>query len=54
MEHQFFYPQVSEVRFVDSRVTTPAVRRASQRALVEASLLRVPPLTEPYAASAKQ
>jgi hypothetical protein len=52
MQHHFFYPQVSEIRFAD--LPKPAPRRLSQRALVEASLLRVPPPGPPRAANAKQ
>jgi hypothetical protein len=47
MQHHFFYPQVSEI-------PKPTPQRASQRALVEASLIRVPPPTEPRGANAKQ
>jgi hypothetical protein len=43
MEHQFYYPQVTEIRPA-SRVRTawPTARPLSQRALVEASLLAAP------------
>jgi hypothetical protein len=54
MQHEFFYPQVFEVRFAASQTPKPTSQRASQRALVEASLIRVPPPTEPRAANAKQ
>jgi len=54
MQHEFFYPQVSEVRSAASQIPQPTPQRTSQRALVEASLLRVPPPTAPRAANAKQ
>jgi hypothetical protein len=54
MQHEFVYPQVTEIRFAASQIPKPTPRRVSQRALVEASLLRVPPRTEPRAANAKQ
>jgi hypothetical protein len=54
MQHHFFYPQVSEIRFADSQIPKPTPQRVSQRALVEASLLRVPPRTEPRPANANR
>jgi hypothetical protein len=54
MTHEFFYPEVSEIRSAASQIPKPAPQRMSQRALVEASLLRVPPRTEPRAPNAKQ
>jgi hypothetical protein len=54
MQHEFSYPQVSEIRSAASQSPKPTPQRASQRALVEASLLRVPLRGQPRAANAKQ
>jgi hypothetical protein len=44
MEHQFAYPIVNEIRRVRATAVTNAEPRwASQRKLVQASLLRCPP-----------
>jgi hypothetical protein len=47
MQHRFEYPKVTEVSQVNDRGAAPVERRltsrpSSQRALVEASLLRCP------------
>jgi len=54
MEHHFVYPRVSEVWRPGTLTSRPASLRPSQRALVEASLVCVPPGGKHAPVTAKQ
>lgn len=47
MQRQFVYPRVTEVQRSSRRAEGTDARRRSQRGLVEQSLIRVPPRSNP-------